>query len=378
MPAPNRFPGKPQRLVKTVKNVPIRPANSGSVNTERLMSSTSHVEFSLRAGTGEIRLNRPEELNALTLEMVEAIDRQLAEWAADPKVTGIVLGKAGSSGEAFCAGVDQRALYQALQAGDREYGAVFYRRFYQLLYRIATYKRPIMAVMDGITMGGGVALAAHCRIRVGTRNTYLAFADCRVGYFPDGGAAAFFNKCPGEIGMFMALTGVALRARGLFRAGLITHMVPEKQVALLTPLLINEFALPPPVSTLADIEGHINQTFGLGSVAEIQGVLAARSGEWAKATREQLNPQSPTSLALTYRHMRSAKGQPLETVLKTDYRLSQHLIDGHDFREGIRAFVIDRDEKPNWQPGAMRDVTDAALDALFAPLDRGMEWEPAA
>ena len=338
------------------------------------MSATPHVEFSLRAGTGEIRLNRPEELNALTLEMVEAIDRQLTEWAGDPKVTGIVISK--KTGDAFCAGVDQRALYHAIQSGDREYGAVFFRRFYQMLYRIAQSKKPIVAVMDGVTMGGGVSLAGHCRIRVGTRNTYLAFADCKVGYFPDGGAAFYYNQCPGEIGMFLALTGVALRARGLFRAGLITHMVPEDRVALITPLLVNELSLPPPVSTLADIEPHINQTFGLGSVAEIMGVLAARGGEWAKGTLAQLTPQSPTSLALTYRHLRSAKGQPLQAVLKTDYRLSQHLIDGHDFQEGIRAYVIDRDDKPVWQPGELRAVSDAALDALFAPLDRGMEWSP--
>ena len=330
----------------------------------------------MRAGIGDIRLNRPEELNALTLEMIEAIDRQLAEWAADPKVTGIVLGKA--TGDAFCAGVDQRALYHALQSGDREYGTLFYRRFYQLLYRIANYAKPVIAVMDGIVMGGGVSLAAHCKTRVGTRNTYLAFADCKIGYFPDGGAAAFYNRCPGEIGMFLALTGVALRARGLFRAGLVTHMVPEKQVALITPLLLEELALPPPASTLADIEPHINQVFGLGSVPEMLGVLAARGGEWAKGTLKQLQPQSPTSLALTYRHLRSAKGQSLAAVLKTDYRLSQRLIDGHDFREGIRAYVIDRDEKPVWQPGDLRDVSDAALDALFAPLDQAMEWAPAA
>lgn len=340
------------------------------------MSATPHVEFSLRAGTGEIRLKRQEELNALTLDMVEAIDRQLAEWAADPKVTGIVLSKA--EGDAFCAGIDQRALYEALRAGDRDYGAVFFRRFYQLLYRIATYPKPTVAVMDGVTMGGGVALAAHCKIRVGTRNTYLAFADCKIGYFPDGGAAAFYNQCPGEIGMFLALTGVALRARGLYRAGLVTHMVPEDRVALVTPLLVNELSLPPPVSTLADIEPHINQIFGLGSVAEMLGVLSVRSGEWAKGTLEQLRPQSPTSLAVTYRHLRAARGQPLDSVLRTDYRLSQRLIDGHDFREGIRAFVIDRDEKPVWQPGDLREVSEAALDALFAPLDRAVEWTPAA
>jgi enoyl-CoA hydratase/carnithine racemase len=341
------------------------------------MSSTPHVEFSLRAGTGEIRLNRPEELNALSLEMIEAIDVQLAAWATDPKVTGILIGKT-NTGDAFCAGVDQRALYNAVQSGDRDYGAAVYRRFYQLLYRLATYPKTTVAVMDGITMGGGVALGAHCKIRVGTRNAYLAFADCKIGYFPDGGAAFFYNKCPGEIGMFLALTGVALRARGLFHAGLLTHMVPEDRVALITPLLINDLSIPPPVSTLSDIEPHVNQLFGLGSVAEIKGVLAVRGGEWAKGTLEQLGQQSPTSLALTYRHLRTARGKPLEEVLKTDYRLSQRLIDGHDFREGIRAFVIDRDEKPVWQPAEPRDVTEAALDALFAPLDRGMEWSPAA
>jgi enoyl-CoA hydratase/carnithine racemase len=341
------------------------------------MSSTPHVEFSLRAGTGEIRLNRPEELNALSLEMIEAIDVQLAAWATDPKVTGILIGKT-NTGDAFCAGVDQRALYNAVQSGDRDYGAVVYRRFYQLLYRLATYPKTTVAVMDGITMGGGVALGAHCKIRVGTRNAYLAFADCKIGYFPDGGAAFFYNKCPGEIGMFLALTGVALRARGLFHAGLLTHMVPEDRVALITPLLINDLSIPPPVSTLSDIEPHVNQLFGLGSVAEIKGVLAVRGGEWAKGTLEQLGQQSPTSLALTYRHLRVARGKPLEEVLKTDYRLSQRLIDGHDFREGIRAFVIDRDEMPVWQPAEPREVTEAALDALFAPLDRGMEWSPAA
>src|SRR6185369_941111 len=162
-----------------------RPSALSVVNTDPLMSSTAHVEFSLRAGTGEIRLNRPEELNALTLEMIEAIDGQLAAWAKDPKVTGILIGKT-TTGDAFCAGVDQRALYNALQSGDRDYGAVVYRRFYQLLYRLATYPKTTIAVMDGITMGGGVALGAHCKIRVGTRNAYLAFADCKIGYFPDG------------------------------------------------------------------------------------------------------------------------------------------------------------------------------------------------
>ncbi len=340
------------------------------------MSETPHVEFSLRARVGEIRLNRPDELNALSLAMVEAIDRQLAQWADDPQVGGVVIGtsKAGS----FCVGCDQRALYEALKAGDRDYGAQFFRRYYQMLHRIATYPKPTLAVMHGVTMGGGAALAMHCRIRVCTRQTYLALADCKVGFFPDGGAVTALNRCPGSIGTFLALTGVALRARGAFYAGIATHMVPENSVNLITPALVNELSVPAPVSTLADIESHVNQVFGLGSLAEILAILSVRGGEWAKGTLEQLRPQSPTSLAVAFRHLRDSKDQTLEAVLQTEYRLSQRLLDGHDFPEGIRAFVIDRDEKPAWDPADLAAITPVTLDPLFAPLADIPEWAPGA
>ena len=340
------------------------------------MSATSQVEFSLRAKVGEIRLNRPEELNALSLEMIEAMDAQLAAWSVDPAVTGIVIGTTKDA--AFCVGCDQRALYDALKAGDRDYGTVFFRRYYQLLHRLATYKKPTVAVMHGVTMGGGVSLAMHCQTRVATRQTYMALADCKVGFFPDGAAASYLQRCPGETGMFLALTGVALRARGTYHAGLATHMVPEDRVALVTPWLIDQIAITPPPSTLQDIEAHVNQVFGLSSVAEIRGILSVRSGEWARGTLAQLQAQSPTSLALTFRHMRAAKSQPLDQIFKTEYRLSQHLLDGHDFREGIRAYVIDRDERPTWAPTGLDQVTEPALEALFAPLDGIPEWAPAA
>jgi enoyl-CoA hydratase/carnithine racemase len=339
------------------------------------MSSTPHVEFSSRAKTGEIRLNRPDALNALSLEMVEAIDGQLAAWAADPAITGVVLGSAHD--KAFCVGCDHRAVIEAKNAGDRAYGSLYFRRFYQLVHRLATFPKATVAVMHGVTMGGGASLAMACKKRVATRQTYFALADCRSGFFPDGGAAHYLTRTPGATGMFLALTGVALRARGAHRAGLATHMIPEDRVALVTPLLVDELALPPPPSTLEDIEAHVNAIFGLGSLAEVMAILAVRGGEWAKGTLAELRKQSPTSLALTFRHLQSAKDQPLEAVLRTDFRLSQRLIDGHDFPEGVRAFVIDRDEKPNWQPADLAGVTPAALEALFAPLEKLPEWAPA-
>jgi enoyl-CoA hydratase len=341
------------------------------------MPSSPNVEFSLRAKIGEVLLKRPEELNALTLSMVETIDAQLAEWTSNPDVTGVTL--RGAGGEAFCAGIDQRALYEALALGDRDYGANFFRSFYRLLHRLGTYQKPTVAIMHGATMGGGAALAMQCKIRVATRETYFAVPECKLGYFPDGAMTEALARCPGQLGMFLALTGVALRARGLVHAKLATHLVPEDRIALVTPALVGQLAVTPAQSPLAEIEAHVNQIFGLTSPEEIMGILSVRGGEWAKATLGQLQPQSPTSLMATFRRLRDAQGQtrPLEQALATDFRLSQHLIDGPDFREGIRAFVIGRDQKPAWHPADLAGVMPAMIDALFAPVSPIPEWTPA-
>jgi enoyl-CoA hydratase/carnithine racemase len=219
----------------------------------------------------------------------------------------------------------------------------------------------------------------QCKIRVATRATYFAVPDCKLGYFPDGAMTAALARCPGQVGTFLAMTGVALRARGLVHAQLATHLVPEDRIALVTPTLVGQLAVTPPQSPLADIEPHVNQIFGLSSPQEVLAILGVRGGEWAKATLAQLQPQSPTGLAVTFRRLRQAqeKEQPLEQALATDFRLSQHLIDGHDFREGIRAFVIDRDQKPVWDPADLSGVTPAMLDALFGPVAPGAEWTPA-
>jgi enoyl-CoA hydratase/carnithine racemase len=341
------------------------------------MTASPNVEFSLRARIGEVLLKRPDELNALTLSMVEAVDAQLAEWTSDPNVTSVTI--RGAGGQAFCAGVDQRALYEALTAGDREYGADFFRRFYRLLHRLGTYPKPTLAIMHGATMGGGAALAMQCKIRVATRETYFAVPDCKLGFFPDGAMTATLARCPGEVGMFLALTGVALRARGLVHAGLATHLVPEDRIALVTPTLVGQLAVTPAPSPLADIQPHINQIFGLSSPQEIMSLLGVRGGEWAKATLEQLRPQSPTSLAVTFRRLRQAqgKGESLEQALATDFRLSQHLITRHDFREGVRTLVLAGDQKPAWEPADLAGVTPEMVDGLFGPVASILEWTAA-
>lgn len=339
------------------------------------MPASPNVEFSLRAKVGEALLKRPEELNALTLPMIEALDAQLAEWAQDPAVIGVTIRGAGK--EAFCAGIDQRALYHAMVAGDRAHAATFFRRFYDLLYRLGTYPKPVVAIMHGATMGGGAALAMQCKLRVATRETYFAVPECKVGFFPDGGMTATLARCPGAVGTFLALTGVALRARGLVHASIATHLVPEDRIALVTPALVGQLAVTPAASPLAEIERAVNQVFSLPSPQEILSILSVRGGEWAKATLAQLQPQSPTSLAVTHRRLREAEGQSLEQLLTTDFRVGQHLIDGHDFREGIRAFVIDGDGRPAWRPADLAGIPLGAIDDLFAPLGSIPDWTPA-
>jgi len=341
------------------------------------MSGSPNVEFSLRANIGEVLLKRPEELNALTLSMVEALDAQLADWSNDPDVTSVTI--RGAGGQAFCAGIDQRALYEALTTGNRDYGANFFRAFYRLLHRLGTYPKPTLAIMHGATMGGGAALAMQCKIRVATRETYFAVPDCKLGFFPDGAMTVALVRCPGQIGMFLALTGVALRARGLVHAKLATHLVPEDRIMLVTPALVGQLAVTPAQSPLVDIEPHVNQIFALSSPQEIVSILSVRGGEWAKATLGQLQPQSPTSLVATFRRLRDAQAgeQSLEQALATDFRLGQHLIDGPDFREGIRAYVIDRDQKPAWDPADLAGVTSDAVKALFGPVSPIPEWTPA-
>jgi enoyl-CoA hydratase/carnithine racemase len=265
-----------------------------------------------------------------------------------------------------------------LVSGDREYGATFYRRFYRLLHRLGTYPKPTLAIMHGATMGGGAALAMQCKLRVATRETYFAVPDCKLGYFPDGAMTSALARCPGEVGMFLALTGVALRARGLVHAKLATHLVPEDRVFLVTPALVDQLAVAPAQSPLADIGPHVNQVFGLSSPQEIVAILSVRGGEWAKATLGQLKPQSPTSLAVTFRRLReAAAGQSLEQALAADFRLGQHLIDGHGFREGVQAMVLGREQKPAWQPADLTGVTPEMVDALFGPVLSIPDWTPA-
>lgn len=336
------------------------------------MLETDQVQFSQRESVGDILLNRPNALNALTIDMIEALHRQLALWADDPKITGVVFNGAGD--RAFCAGGDVRALYEAKQAGDAKFLENFYRREYQLNYRIATYPKPTVAIMNGIVMGGGAGIAMHCRHRIATDNSHFAMPECKIGLFPDVGAGYFLNQCPGEIGMFLALTGVGLRAPGMKFAGLATAFIPDDRVDFITPDLIERLSMPFAVAPLESMRKIIDQVFGMASIEEVFNILPVRGGNWAGETLAMMKDYSPTSLKMTFEHMRRSRGQKLDAVLKSEFRLSQHCMAGKEFFEGVRAMIVDKDKTPAWRPMDLKEVSGAGIKAMFEPMPGIADW----
>ena len=338
------------------------------------MDGDSEVLFELRGGVATVTLNRPEALNALTLAMVRSLDARLADCAADAAVRVIVIQGAGE--RAFCAGGDVRALYDAgLSGGDLP--AVFYRREYALNHRIHGLEKPYVALMDGITMGGGVGVSVHGSHRVATERTLFAMPETGIGLFPDVGGSYFLPRLPGAIGMYLALTGTRLAAADCLYAGIATHCVASGRLDELRDALTRDSNVDralgglhwdPGTAPLAAHRDAIDRCFAAASVAEIIAGLEAERTDWAVKQLEALGAKSPTSLKVTVRQISAGAGIGFAEVLRMEYRLTQACMAGHDFYEGVRAAVIDKDRQPKWRPARLDQVTEAAVDAYFAPL----------
>jgi len=333
------------------------------------------ILFEKRGRAGLVTLNRPQALNALTLSMVRAFYPQLMEWAQDDAVGHVVVRAAGD--KAFCAGGDIRALYDWGQARDPSFLA-FYREEYQLNTYIKRYPKPYVALIDGIDMGGGVGISVHGSHRVAGDRLNFAMPETGIGLFPDVGGTYFLPRLPGETGMYLALTGSRLKAGDAVLAGFATHYVPSERFADLEEALcktddvdeaIAGFASDPGFAPLGQVQGEIDRHFAGGSVAAILESLDADQGEWATKQATTMRMKSPLSQRLTYRQMREGAKLEFEDCMGLEYRLVNRIFEGHDFYEGIRAVVIEKDHEPNWQPATLDEVTDDMVDAYFAPLE---------
>ena len=333
-----------------------------------------------RGRAGVIVLNRPKALNALTLTMVRLIAAALDEWENDAEVDRIVLLGAGE--RAFCAGGDIRRLYELGRAGDHDAQRTFWREEYQLNRRIKTYPKPIVALVDGIVMGGGVGLAMHTTHTVASERFVFAMPEVGIGFFPDVGAAWILPRLPSRMGVYLALTGLRADAGDALALGLADTFVPSASFPALAQALESEepvqsvlarFAAPPPHSALSDEVKAIEACFSQPDRTAI--LTALREAEtqgraFAAPARKAMLEKSPTSQAIALRQMKLGAGLDLGEALRMDYRIVSRICRGHDFYEGVRAVIVDKDNRPRWSP----PPSPAQIDAYFAPLDDELEF----
>jgi enoyl-CoA hydratase len=330
---------------------------------------------------GVIRLNRPKALNAMTYEMSLGVDAALDRFESDSAVAVVILEGAGERG--LCAGGDIRGLYENSRVGG-DLGKIFWRQEYVMNARIAKYKKPYVAFMDGLVMGGGVGLSAHARHRVVTEKTKLAMPEVGLGFFPDVGGTWLLSHSPGEIGTYFGLTGQTMNGPDAIFARFADAVVPsEKLPALREALtavkpgitsseiktLIDGFATGETAGPIAGRREAIDRWFAHNRMEDIFADLARDGSEFARSTLKTLNEKSPRGMVVTLKLLRLARGaSSLEECLVREYRAALEVFRSDDFREGIRAAVIDKDRNPRWSPPRVEDVTPAMLAPYFAEI----------
>ena len=341
-------------------------------------SNQSEVIVERRGTAGLIRLNRPKALNSLTIPMVRTIAAALDGFAGDQAVASVLVMGEGERG--FCAGGDIRAIHLSGRSGDG-LAETFWREEFRLNHRIASYPKPYVALMDGITMGGGVGLSSHGRHRIVTERTRLAMPETGIGYFPDVGATWLLPRTPGESGTWMALTGLDINASDAIYTGLADVYMSSSRLEEAVHRLTNLSA----VSSSDDVdavlrdlseqvdEGRlqanaamIDRAFHFNRVEDIASALAAEEGEFAAETRRVMLTRSPTSLKLALRLLRAGRqSRTLGECLARELGACMHVLHGPDFYEGVRAAVIDKDRNPKWSPPTIALVNDEMIGRFF-------------
>lgn len=343
------------------------------------------ILFEAKGGVGLVTLNRPQALNALTLAMVRALDARLCGWAEDKAIRCVVIRGAGD--RAFCAGGDIRALYDSGRTKKDTLTADFYREEYRLNRRIKRYPKPYVALMDGVTMGGGVGVSVHGSHRVVTERALFAMPETGIGLFPDVGGSYFLPRCPGHIGFYLGLTGARIKAADCVHAGIATHNIPSGDLDAMVEALrhpglgrdphdavtevLIQFTKNPRIAALDQERPAIDRCFSQATVEAIQAALEAEESEWARTARAAMAEKSPACQKVALRQLTRGASMSFEGCMVMEFRLSQRAMAAHDFYEGVRAAVIDKDRAPKWRPASLAGVSDADVEAWFAPLPGG-------
>ena len=343
------------------------------------MPEVSFIEVpGAKGDIGLITLDRPQALNALNHAMITAISAQLTVWATSPLIKAVIIHS--SNRKAFCAGGDIRAIYE-LGRGDNAAVQHFFADEYRLNYQIATYPKPYVALLNGITMGGGAGLSLHGGLCLATEDLIFAMPETGIGFFPDVGASYFLSRCPDFIGLYLGLTGARINAADVSSIGLIPHIIAQEstqdiiQTMAKHPLLgiadISKILQPYFIATISSslraIRHEIKQHFAKPSLAAIIASLKTSNSSFAQQTLATLASRSPTSLMVFWEAFTRGSQYNLKSCLQMEYTIMQQFLHIPDLYEGIRAVLIEKDFQPRWDPNNISLVSDIMLSSFFTP-----------
>jgi len=345
---------------------------------------TGEVLTLVEGGVGRLRLNRPKAIHALTREMCVAMSDALLRWREDPAIRLVMIDHV--DGRGFCAGGDIRLIAES-GASDGVAARRFFHDEYRLNHLLFTYAKPVIAFMDGITMGGGVGISQPANYRIATERTVYAMPESGIGLFPDVGAGWYLSRLPGRTGEFLALTGARIDGAECVALGLSTHYVPSerldelKQALIASPAeidrLVAEFAVPPPEARIIGNRNKIDRLFAADRYEDVLAALKADGSEWAQKELATLATKSPQTCKVSLRLLAQGRDHvDFAEEMKVEYRVAAHICQRHDFIEGVRALIVDKDNSPKWDPPTPEGVTDHLLDQIFAPLPADEEWTP--
>lgn len=344
----------------------------------------SDVLTRIEGRVGRITLNRPQALHALTTDMCQAMTEVLLAWRADPAVELVLMDHAGERG--FCAGGDIRMLAES-GAGDGKAAREFFFIEYRLNHLLFEYPKPVAVIMDGITMGGGVGLAMPARYRVATEKTTFAMPETGIGLFPDVGGGWFLPRMPGHIGLWLALTGARIKAADCELVGVATDFVESVKIADLKAAILADPAAIETILTeyegdagrppLAQHQDEIDKIFALDSLEAILAALTASGSDWANEQLKALATKSPQTMKVALRQLQlGGRAKTFAENMAMEYRIGARVVQRHDFLEGVRAVIVEKDHAPRWNPPTPEGVSETMLDAIFAGLPSTEEWTP--
>ena len=345
---------------------------------------TDDLIISIEGAVGRIRLNRSKALHALNLAMCAGILSALDGWLTDPAVEIVMIDHA--DGRGFCAGGDIRMLADS-GAKDGAEARAFFHAEYRMNHALFTYAKPTIAFMDGITMGGGVGLALPCDYRIATENTKFAMPETGIGLFPDVGGGWYLSRLPGRMGQYLALTGHRLDGAECLALGLATHYLTadalgEAKAGIAAApqdvaATLDSASTVPPAAAIVAHRADIDRLFASDRLEDIYYALAADPGEFARQTLATLKTKSPQTMKVSLKLLLDGRAMAtFEDEMRQEYAVGARVVQRHDFLEGVRAVIVDKDHAPRWNPDTPERVTDHVIDQIFAPLPDAEAWTP--